>query len=101
MGCMYRDKTIMECHSCLYRNVKLLEVLTPIPESHKARPLQCSAVLSPLLLSLIGRAPLCQDATRLPSITDLEPNSHQEASAELREQVRASVELFLQVKLNP
>ncbi|CAL8263071.1 unnamed protein product [Lota lota] len=37
-----------------------------------------------------------QDATRLPSITNLEPNSHQEASAELREEVRASVELFLQ-----
>ncbi|KAJ3587436.1 hypothetical protein NHX12_011033 [Muraenolepis orangiensis] len=37
-----------------------------------------------------------QDATKLPSITDLEPNSHQEASAELHEEVRASVELYLQ-----
>ena len=41
----------------------------------------------------------CQDATRLPSITNLEPNSQQEASAELREEVRVSVELFLQVQL--
>ncbi|CAL8356451.1 unnamed protein product [Merluccius merluccius] len=37
-----------------------------------------------------------QDATRLPSITDLDPNSDQEANAELRDEVRASVELFLQ-----
>ncbi|CAL8306107.1 unnamed protein product [Arctogadus glacialis] len=37
-----------------------------------------------------------QDATGLPSITYLEPSSQQEASAELREEVRVSVELFLQ-----
>ncbi|KAG7257525.1 hypothetical protein CRUP_023195 [Coryphaenoides rupestris] len=36
------------------------------------------------------------DATRLPYITDLEPYSQQDTSAELRQEVRASVEIYLQ-----